>query len=730
MSGLVLDLALAADPFRGGADGRQLAALLRVASEGGWRCGFLPLASPPVLPARPVHPQLARLLATRRVHLLDPAEPASCRLALAFEALPLLELARRPPRLRAERALVRIEAPASAWAELVVEAGELLARAAPVLGAPPVLVAADPLVADSLARDRRWRRLEREPEPWPLLSPSFPPRRPRPRLSRLGRHGLGPFLAEAPFGRLDPLAPEEQVLAEEAAERALLDPATPGGLELLPGDLPDPGTFLDRLDAWILAAPSNWDPWLPAALIEALASGCPCLVPPPLVPLLGAAALAVEPERAGEALAALDPGERARLGGAARALAADRFGPERLRARLEAELGAPSPRSVGFVLRRDTERPRRVLLLAPNGIGIGHLVRLAAIARRLPGGIEPVFLSLSQAVGLIRALGFPGEYTPAQAATREDQERWAEGFRARLAEAIAFWDPACIVFDGNVPYQPLVDIRLAHSDRPFVWLRRGLWRPDAGRATIERARHFDLVIEPGELAASLDRGITAGRELERVLVPPIVLLDREELLNRAEARQELGIDPGRTAVLLLLGSRNNFDYSAVDRVVAELLLPRPEVELVALDWPISENDAALPAGVRRLTRFPIARFFRAFDFAIAACGYNSFHELLAAGVPSLFVPNENPMMDEQERRALWAEEAGVALWARTSDPYRIGWAIGRLLDPALRAGLRAALDRLPPATGAAQAAALVAMLARSWPRDRRPDRLPAAIARA
>ncbi|MDW8369822.1 MAG: hypothetical protein RMK81_06070 [Geminicoccaceae bacterium] len=737
MSRSDLDLVVAADPFRGGADGRHLAALLELAAGLGWRCGFLPLAGPPVRPARGLQKGLRELLATRRVRLLDPAEPARCRLALAFEALPLLELARRPRRIVAERALVRIEAPASAWADLLSAPNELLARAAPVLGAPAVLVPADPLVAESLMRDRYWRLLPRAREPWPLLAPAFPLPRPRTCLARIGRHGLGPFLAEAPLGRLDPLAreqrghgPLQQVLAEEAAERALLDPATPADLELLPGDLRDACAFLDRLDAWVLAAATNWEPWLPAALVEALASGCPCLVPPALAPLMGTEVLAVEPERAGETLAALEPAELARLGEAGRAFASERFGPERLRARLEAELAAPAPPAAGFVLRREHERARRVLFLAPNGIGIGHLVRLAAIARRLPGGIEPVFLSLSQAVGLIRALGFPVEYTPAQAATRESQEGWAEGFRTRLAEAIAFWDPACVVFDGNVPYQPLVDLRLQHPDRPFVWLRRGLWRPDAGRATIERVRHFDLVIEPADLAAPLDRGITAGRELERVLVPPIVLLDREELLDRAAARAELGIDPSRTAVLLLLGSRNNFDYGPVDRVVAELLLPRPEVEPIALDWPISETDTALPAGVRRLARFPIARFFRAFDLAIAACGYNSFHELLAAGVPTVFVPNENPTMDEQERRALWAEAREVGLCARTTDPYRLFWAIDRLLDPTVRARLRAAMDGLPPPGGAAEAAALLAMLARSWPRDRRPDRLPAAMARA
>ncbi|MCS6877710.1 MAG: hypothetical protein RMK73_02880 [Geminicoccaceae bacterium] len=721
---LEFDFVVAADPFRGGAAGRQLAALLDFAAACGWRCGFLPLASPPVLPARPIQPRLRALLETRSVLLLDPAREAFCRLALAYEATPLLGLAFRPPRLRAEKALVRLEAPPSAWTALLLDPAELLAKAEEVLGAAPALVPADPLLARALARSAPWRDLPRASEPWPFLVQHTEPAPERGPKRFVGRHGEGPFRAGAPLGRLPSEA--RGILAEEAAERALLEPGTPAALALVPGDLPDLGSFLAELAAWVAVAPEDWDAWLPPALLEALAAGVPCLVPPALEPVLGDAALAASAEGVGEALAELDRGAVVRLARTAGAFVRELFGPERLRARLEDELGAPRPDAPRPWLRREHERPRRLLFVIPNGIGIGHLVRTAAIARRLPGGIEPVFLALSQAVDLLRRLGFLAEYTPAQAASRESPERWAEGFRARLLEAIAFWDPACVVFDGNVPYQPLVECRLACADRPFVWIRRGFWRPDAGHDTIDRVRYFDLVIEPGDLAAAYDRGITAGRIFERVLVPPIVFSDPEELLPRAAARTELGIAEGRTAVLLLLGSRNNYDYGIVDRIVARSLLSRPEVEVVALDWPISEAEPSLPAGVRRLVRFPIARFFAAFDFAIAACGYNSFHELLAARVPTLFVPNENPMMEEQERRALWAERAGLALCGRTSEPYRIACAIERLLDPSFRESLRARAARLPAFTGAREAAVLLAVLARSWPRERRPDRLPAA----
>ena len=324
----------------------------------------------------------------------------------------------------------------------------------------------------------------------------------------------------------------------------------------------------------------------------------------------------------------------------------------------------------------------------------------------------------------------------AQARRQRDEQSQAgevevlQGVRARLDEAIAFYDPACVVFDGNVPYQALVDCRLAHADRPFLWIRRGFWRPNAGRRTIDRARHFDLVVEPGDLAGEFDRGITAERPFERLLVPPVVLLDPEEMLEREAARADLGIDRGKTAVLVELGGRANFDYRLVDRVLEETLSWRADFEVIQLEWPIEANGQGLPSPFRVLRLFPAARWLPAFDFAIAACGYNSFHELLAARLPVIFVPNENPMMDEQERRALWAEGAGLGLLARARDPYRLRWALERLLRPEVRARMRARAALLPRPDGARAIAGLVAMLARSWPQDRRPERLPLALARS
>ena len=52
----------------------------------------------------------------------------------------------------------------------------------------------------------------------------------------------------------------------------------------------------------------------------------------------------------------------------------------------------------------------RILFTTSNGTGLGHLTRSMAIARRLPDGVEPLFLTLSAAAPVVEEMGFPVEY--------------------------------------------------------------------------------------------------------------------------------------------------------------------------------------------------------------------------------------------------------------------------------------------------------------------------------
>jgi hypothetical protein len=320
---------------------------------------------------------------------------------------------------------------------------------------------------------------------------------------------------------------------------------------------------------------------------------------------------------------------------------------------------------------------------------------------------------MSQALPVLRRLGFTGHYLPYHQYLGVEHPRWNHWLRQELRELFALYDPAVILFDGNVPHGGIVN---ALADRRSgcwaVWVRRGMWRPGSGKEALAREGVFDGVLEPGELAGAWDRGPTRDSAGRTRRVAPVRLLDQAELARRAAARAELGLADGATAVLVLLGAGNNFDFRPVLERLGRWLAARPAVTAFAVVSPIAAGEARLPPALRPLELYPAARLLAGFDAAVSAAGYNSFHELLAARVPTLFVPNENPIMDDQLGRARWAERTGAGLALRTSEPYLLPSRLEALLDPALAAGLVQAMARLDAANGALEAARTVDELAR------------------
>jgi UDP:flavonoid glycosyltransferase YjiC (YdhE family) len=242
----------------------------------------------------------------------------------------------------------------------------------------------------------------------------------------------------------------------------------------------------------------------------------------------------------------------------------------------------------------------------------------------------------------------------------------------------------------------------------FLWCRRGMWRRGTGALFIERERFFDGVIEPRDLAGAFDAGLTAQSRERARIVDPVVLLDRWEILPRALARRELGLDLERPAVLIQLGSGNNYDYESVRRLVLRHLGGRDDLQVVLAEWLMSNESPDVPPGVLRLRRFPLARWFGAFDAAISAVGYNSYHELIFAGLPTLFIPNENPQQDDQLGRARYADRHGLGICLRAQEIYLLRAALGRLLDPDEQAAIRARCAALGTTNGADEAARMVA----------------------
>jgi Glycosyltransferase family 28 C-terminal domain len=339
---------------------------------------------------------------------------------------------------------------------------------------------------------------------------------------------------------------------------------------------------------------------------------------------------------------------------------------------------------------------------------MGHLARQVAVALALQRQAEPIFFSMSLAMAAVLDLGMRGEYCPSYHREVMPRPLWDRYLADRIRALVAETNASAFVFDGVAPYRGLLSARADLPDVAFVWVRRSLWRPGVNARSLNARRFFDLVIEPGDLAAAADRGPTA-RLADARRISPVSLLEQVERLPRQEAAMHLGLDPSRPTALVTLHGDPLADGRQAAVAVRELVT-NPDWQVAVSRRPINGDSASLSAAgpiVVLPEVFPLARYLSAFDIAVSEAGYNSFHEFLLGGIPTALVPTSAAVTDDQEARARWAADHGVAIYATQEDRAGIAAAVKQLADPTVRADLKRRCASLPPPRGAAEAADLL-----------------------
>ncbi len=363
--------------------------------------------------------------------------------------------------------------------------------------------------------------------------------------------------------------------------------------------------------------------------------------------------------------------------------------------------------------------PTRVLLITSNGAGMGHLTRQLSVALAAGARVEATLFSLSVALPVVAAHGIPGEYCPSVERQWMPSRLWHGYLRERIVAAAAETGAEVIAFDGVAPYPGILGARAALRDVPFVWMRRGMWRPGVNAAQLRKAAFFDRIIEPGDLASAADRGPTAGLD-DAVPVPPISMLEVVPRLPRRDAATRLGIDADRPTVLVTLGSGRLGAVEAPGAVVLEALLQDPEWQVCVTKPAIAQRTVAIddPARVRELRGvYPLVRYLDAFDAVVSAAGYNAVHEFLPAALPTVLVPNPATRTDDQVARANTLAAEGLALAAHPEAATDLAAAVSHLSDRSVRSDLTDACGALPQqrrSGGAARSADLLVELARDF----------------
>lgn len=481
----------------------------------------------------------------------------------------------------------------------------------------------------------------------------------------------------------------------------------PSHWELRPFQSQDVRSYLSELDFFVYFHSAKWVEAFGRSILEALATGLVCILPSSFEPLFGPAAVYGGPADVVQIIEEFtgDPRRYAMQSRRARAYVEKHFGPASFPGRLTAidpdwRAGKHGRKRRPSPVHHD---PKTVMFFSSNGVGLGHLTRQLAIADEFGPGIEPVFFTLSQGMRLVAEAGYQVEYRPFHRASQANVQSWNDALAEELGQAISFYGPEVLVFDGNMPYGGLVAALERVPALKSIWVRRGFWAPHHAEA-LQRSVHFDGIIEPRDLAQAFDHGPTRSAHDSAFETPPIIRTTRDGQLARAAARSQLGLDRRKIVAALSLGSGSNFDLGELRAAILEFLAGKAEVELVEIVSPIAANLPAPAAGTRQIARYPLFPVMQAFDFMVSTCGYNAFHEVLLSGLPAIFVPNEAAEMDLQLQRARFGETAGANLVLRAGDAYSVPHVLEQILQAETRERLRSRARALWSTNGAALAA--------------------------
>lgn len=348
----------------------------------------------------------------------------------------------------------------------------------------------------------------------------------------------------------------------------------------------------------------------------------------------------------------------------------------------------------------------RILFYAVNGLGLGHVTRLLAIARAVRAErpeAQILFLTTSEADAVIAKEGFAAVKLPSK--TTSAESRLQPGVYMKLAHTVvmntvAAFNPAILVSDtfpaGAV--QELLPTLTWTMRRVFVFRAQQPERASDPFFQSTLAR-YDLCLIPHPEGSE---EVPIPESIRAVWTGDIFVRNRSEAWPREKARSYLGLPAEGRILYAAFGGGGDEEFAnAVETTLAAA---------AGTDWIVAVPDAPLlrsrlPAcseQVFRVSHYPMAECLFAFDGAVSAAGYNTVNELMHFGIPSILIPFPRGL-DDQFARVRRLVEAGAALTSELA-PAALRAALARLADPAAAESLRQKSQSLVTESGAARAA--------------------------
>jgi UDP:flavonoid glycosyltransferase YjiC (YdhE family) len=303
-----------------------------------------------------------------------------------------------------------------------------------------------------------------------------------------------------------------------------------------------------------------------------------------------------------------------------------------------------------------------IVLFPTNGVGFGHFTRLFSIAKKLKRDdpeLEIIFFTTMPTLHIPYAEGFPtyhlsGRHKNSQMATNT----WNTLVDEMLSLVLETHKPKEFIFDGAYPYRGMLN---AINDKKWLrktWVRRGTFRKGS-RIPVDSIQHFNLIIHPSDVVEIPDSDLE--HDVEVLTVPPITLVDIDEMWGRKSVRHRIGIPSESRVAYVQLGAGRINDIESEINLVVSALLKHDNMHVVIGESMLGERLKINQDRVHLIRDYPNSLYLKGFDFSVQAGGYNSFHEMRIMKIPTLFLPNLNTGMDDQVARCENAVEEGWGL---------------------------------------------------------------------
>ena len=251
--------------------------------------------------------------------------------------------------------------------------------------------------------------------------------------------------------------------------------------------------------------------------------------------------------------------------------------------------------------------------------------------------------------------------------------------------------PKMFMFDGAFPYRGMLNAILRKPEMKKIWMRRGMFKKGS-KIPVDSIQFFDTIIHPGDAIPAKKDEINHTTDV--LHVPPILLIQPEEMLSKSDARGRLGLPQSSKVWYVQLGAGQINDIQSEIRLTIEALLKIDlECYIVVGESLLGSRISFSNERVRILRDYPNAIYFNGFDYAIQAGGYNSFHEMRTMAMPTIFYPNMNTGMDDQLARCKVAEKEGWGIVVKQRSQQTIDSAINKIQHLSLGKSKEINIDR-------------------------------------